>query len=154
VRRTAILLEMEIDDAGRMEVAKRSRGTPRIANRLLRRIRDFAQVREHSVVTEGVAAEALDLLEVDAVGLDPMDRRYLEALVLKYRGGPVGLNTLAMSVGEEPDTLEDVYEPFLVQQGFLERTPRGRVAAPRAYEHLGLVRAAGAAPQDELFGAG
>ena len=154
VRRTAILLEMDIDGTGRMEVAKRSRGTPRIANRLLRRIRDYAQVRGHAVVTEGVAAEALDLLEVDALGLDPMDRRYLEALVLKYRGGPVGLNTLAMSVGEEPDTLEDVYEPFLVQQGFLERTPRGRVAAQRAYEHLGLVRTAGSVPQDELFGAG
>jgi Holliday junction DNA helicase RuvB len=140
---------VEIDDAGRMEVAKLS-GNARIANRLLR-IRDFAQVRAR-VVTEVAAGP--ESARGGRGQSRPMDRRYLEALVLKYRGGPVGLNTLAMSVGEEPDTLEDVYEPFLVQQGFLERTPRGRVAAPRTYEHLGLVRTAGAAPQDELFGAG
>jgi len=103
------------------------------------------------VVTKEIASEALKLLEVDALGLDPMDRRYLEALVEKYRGGPVGLATLAMAVGEEPETLEDVYEPFLVQQGFLERTPRGRVASIRAYEHLGIARTASAPPQNELF---
>jgi holliday junction DNA helicase RuvB len=154
VRRTAQVLDIEVDAGGRNEVAMRSRGTPRIANRLLRRIRDYAQVRGHTVVTQVVAAEALALLEVDALGLDPMDRRYLEALVEKYRGGPVGLGTLAMAVGEEPDTLEDVYEPFLVQQGFLERTPRGRVASIRAYEHLGIARAANASPQDELFDSG
>ena len=154
VRRTAQVLEIQIDAAGRLEVAARSRGTPRIANRLLRRIRDYAQVHGHSVVTKEIASEALALLEVDALGLDPMDRRYLEALVEKYRGGPVGLGTLAMAVGEEPDTLEDVYEPFLVQQGFLERTPRGRVASSRAYEHLGIARAAGPPPQNELFDSG
>jgi Holliday junction DNA helicase RuvB len=151
VQRSAQVLEIEVDSGGRQEVAARSRGTPRIANRLLRRIRDFAQVRGHPVVTREIASEALKLLEVDALGLDPMDRRYLEALVEKYRGGPVGLGTLAMAVGEEPDTLEDVYEPFLVQQGFLERTPRGRVASIRAYEHLGIARTASAPPQKELF---
>jgi len=151
VRRSAQVLGIDIDAGGRLEVAKRSRGTPRIANRLLRRIRDYAQVHGHSIVTHDIASEALKLLEVDAIGLDPMDRRYLEALVEKYRGGPVGLGTLAMAVGEEPDTLEDVYEPFLVQQGFLERTPRGRVASIRAYEHLGIARVASAPPQDELF---
>jgi len=151
VRRTALVLEIEVDPGGRQEVAARSRGTPRIANRLLRRIRDYAQVRGHAVVTKEIASEALKLLEVDALGLDPMDRRYLEALVEKYRGGPVGLATLAMAVGEEPETLEDVYEPFLVQQGFLERTPRGRVASIRAYEHLGIARTASAPPQNELF---
>jgi Holliday junction DNA helicase RuvB len=151
VKRSAQVLDIEIDPGGRLEVAKRSRGTPRIANRLLRRIRDYAQVNGHAVVTKEIASEALALLEVDAIGLDPMDRRYLEALVEKYRGGPVGLGTLAMAVGEEPDTLEDVYEPFLVQQGFLERTPRGRVASIRAYEHLGIARVADAPPQNELF---
>jgi len=151
VNRSANVLEIEIDPGGRLEVAKRSRGTPRIANRLLRRIRDYAQVHGHSTVTKDIASEALALLEVDALGLDPMDRRYLEALVEKYRGGPVGLGTLAMAVGEEPDTLEDVYEPFLVQQGFLERTPRGRVASMRAYEHLGMARPTPPKLQDELF---
>jgi holliday junction DNA helicase RuvB len=151
VNRSAHVLEIEIDPGGRLEVAKRSRGTPRIANRLLRRIRDYAQVHGHRVVTQDIASEALALLEVDALGLDPMDRRYLEALVEKYRGGPVGLGTLAMAVGEEPDTLEDVYEPFLVQQGFLERTARGRVASMRAYEHLGLASPTPPKLQDELF---
>jgi Holliday junction DNA helicase RuvB len=151
VRRSARVLDIVVDPSGLTEVATRSRGTPRIANRLLRRIRDYAQVHGRDVVTREVAAAALGLLEVDALGLDPMDRRYLEALVLKYRGGPVGLTTLAMTVGEEPETLEDIYEPFLLQQGFLERTPRGRVASFRAYEHLGVARPAGAAGQDELF---
>jgi Holliday junction DNA helicase RuvB len=150
IERSSRILAVEVDAAGRREIACRSRGTPRIANRLLRRLRDYAQVRAAGVVTGEVAARALELLEVDALGLDPMDRRYLEALVVKYRGGPVGLNTLAMTVGEEEDTLEDVYEPFLLQQGFLERTPRGRVAARRAFEHLGIAPPSHAA-QDDLF---
>jgi len=153
IDRTGRILGVEIDPSGRAEVAARSRGTPRIANRLLRRIRDYAQVRADGAVTSEVATAALNLLEVDALGLDPMDRRYLEALVHTYKGGPVGLNTLAMTVGEEPETLEDVYEPFLLQQGFLERTPRGRVAAVRAYRHLGVSPVARAG-QDDLFGAG
>jgi Holliday junction DNA helicase RuvB len=152
IRRTATILDVSIDASGRTEVARRARGTPRIANRLLRRIRDYAQVRADGAVTGEVAGAALDLLEVDGLGLDPMDRRYLEALVLTYRGGPVGLGTLAMTVGEETETLEDVYEPFLLQQGFLERTPRGRVATLRAYEHLGVTRPSGS--QDDLFGSG
>jgi Holliday junction DNA helicase RuvB len=151
IDRSARVLEIAVDPSGRREVALRSRGTPRIANRLLRRIRDYAQVHGHAAIDREVAAAALGLLEVDAIGLDPMDRRYLEALIHKYRGGPVGLATLAMTVGEEPDTLEDVYEPFLLQQGFLERTPRGRMASLRAYEHLGLARPQGPTPQNELF---
>jgi Holliday junction DNA helicase RuvB len=151
VARTAGILNVDIDASGRAEVARRSRGTPRIANRLLRRIRDYAQVRADGVITGEVARAALDLLEVDTLGLDPMDRRYLEALIVKYRGGPVGLNTLAMAVGEEPETLEDVYEPFLLQQGFIERTPRGRSAAPRAYTHLGITRTGEATEQGNMF---
>jgi Holliday junction DNA helicase RuvB len=150
IDRTAGILQVVIDASGRKEIARRSRGTPRIANRLLRRIRDYAQVRADGLITGEVASAALDLLEVDGMGLDPMDRRYLEALIQKYRGGPVGLNTLAMTVGEEPETLEDVYEPYLLQQGFLERTPRGRVASPRAYEHLGLTGPE-KTPQSEIF---
>jgi holliday junction DNA helicase RuvB len=151
VARTAGILNVDIDASGRAEVARRSRGTPRIANRLLRRIRDYAQVRADGVITGEVARAALDLLEVDTLGLDPMDRRYLEALIVKYRGGPVGLNTLAMAGGEEPETLEDVYEPFLLQQGFIERTPRGRSAAPRAYTHLGITRSGEATEQGNMF---
>ncbi len=151
VARTAGILNVRIDASGRTEIARRSRGTPRIANRLLRRIRDYAQVRADGVITGEVARAALDLLEVDTLGLDPMDRRYLEALIVKYRGGPVGLNTLAMAVGEEPETLEDVYEPFLLQQGFIERTPRGRAAAPRAYTHLGITRSGEATEQGNMF---
>lgn len=150
IDRTAGILQVVVDESGRKEVARRSRGTPRIANRLLRRIRDYAQVRADGLVTGEVASAALDLLEVDGMGLDPMDRRYLEALIHKYKGGPVGLNTLAMTVGEEPETLEDVYEPYLLQQGFLERTPRGRVASLRAYEHLGLTGPE-STPQSEIF---
>ena len=150
IDRSAKILQVAIDDPGRAEVARRSRGTPRIANRLLRRLRDYAQVRADGVITEAVARSALELLEVDGLGLDPMDRRYLEALIVKYDGGPVGLNTLAVTVGEEPETLEDVYEPYLLQQGFLERTPRGRVASQRAYRHLGMeIRRA--PPQNDLF---
>ncbi len=152
VARTAGILGVEVDAAGRAEVARRARGTPRIANRLLRRIRDYAQVRADGSVTEAVVRAALELLEVDTLGLDPMDRRYLEALVVKYGGGPVGLGTLAMTVGEETETLEDVYEPFLLQQGFLERTPRGRVATDRAWNHLGIARPGGPVPpQGNLF---
>ena len=151
VARTAGILNVEVDASGRVEIARRSRGTPRIANRLLRRLRDYAQVRADGVITGEVARAALDLLEVDTLGLDPMDRRYLEALIVKYRGGPVGLNTLAMAVGEEPETLEDVYEPFLLQQGFIERTPRGRAAAPRAYTHLGITGPGASAAQGTIF---
>jgi len=151
VDRTAGILDVEIDPKGRAEVARRSRGTPRIANRLLRRIRDYAQVRADGVITQEVARAALELLEVDTLGLDPMDRRYLEALIVKYKGGPVGLGTLAMTVSEEPETLEDVYEPFLLQQGFIERTSRGRVAASRAYEHLGITPGGGETRQEDIF---
>jgi len=151
ITRSANLLGVEVEPEGKAEIARRARGTPRIANRLLRRIRDYAQVRAEGVITGRVAADALELLEVDGLGLDPMDRRYLEALVHKYRGGPVGLNTLAMTVGEEAETLEDVYEPFLLQQGLLERTARGRVASPAAFRHLGVTRPGRGGTQDELF---
>jgi len=151
ITRSATLMGVEAEPGGKAEIARRARGTPRIANRLLRRIRDYAQVRAEGVITARVAADALELLEVDELGLDPMDRRYLEALVHKYRGGPVGLNTLAMTVGEEADTLEDVYEPFLLQQGLLERTARGRMASPTAFRHLGVTRPAAGGDQDELF---
>lgn len=150
IDRTSGILQVVVDASGRMEIARRSRGTPRIANRLLRRIRDYAQVRADGVITGEVASAALNLLEVDEMGLDPMDRRYLEALIQKYNGGPVGLGTLAMTVGEEPETLEDVYEPFLLQRGFLERTARGRVATRLAYEHLELT-APESSPQKEIF---
>jgi Holliday junction DNA helicase RuvB len=119
-------------------IARRARGTPRIANRLLRRVRDFALIKSDGRVTRDVTTEALRLLAVDERGLDDMDRRLLDALITKYGGGPVGLNTLAVVVGEEAGTLEDVYEPFLVQEGFIKRTPRGREATPLAYTHLGL----------------
>ncbi len=119
-------------------IAQRSRGTPRVANRLLKRVRDFAQVRGEGVITEAVASEALSLLEVDEAGLDRHDRTILETIAVKFSGGPVGLSTLAASVDEEQETIEDVYEPYLLQQGLIKRTPRGRVATPRAFEHLGL----------------
>ena len=141
VRRSARLLGVVIDDAGAVAIARRSRGTPRVANRLLKRVRDYAEVRESGVVTERVAGEALDLLEVDHQGLDRLDREILRAICEKFGGGPVGLSTLAVAVGEEADTIEDVYEPYLLQQGLIERTPRGRAATKRAYEHLGLRRA-------------
>jgi holliday junction DNA helicase RuvB len=138
VRRSARLLGVAIDDAGAVAIARRSRGTPRVANRLLKRVRDYAEVRDSGVVTERVAGEALDLLEVDHEGLDRLDREILRAICEKFGGGPVGLSTLAVAVGEESDTVEDVYEPYLLQQGLIERTPRGRAATRRAYEHLGL----------------
>jgi Holliday junction DNA helicase RuvB len=138
VRRSARLLGVEIDDQAAAEVAFRSRGTPRIANRLLRRVRDYAEVRADGVVTWEIARTALALYEVDDQGLDRLDRAVLRALLTKFGGGPVGLSTLAVSVGEEPETVEVVAEPFLVRQGLLARTPRGRIATPAAWEHLGL----------------
>jgi Holliday junction DNA helicase RuvB len=139
VERSAAKLDVSIEQAGAMEVASRSRGTPRIANNLLRRVRDYAQVRANNHIDKRVAEEALALLEIDPRGLDEMDIRILETLVQKFGGGPVGLNTIAVSVGEEPDTIEEVYEPFLIQEGYLERTPKGRVATPACYARLGLV---------------
>ena len=138
VTRSARLLGVEIEPAGAVAIARRSRGTPRVANRLLRRVRDYADVRHGGLVTEPVAAAALDLLEVDEEGLDRLDREILRAICEKFSGGPVGLSTLAVAVGEEQDTIEDVYEPYLLQRGLIERTPRGRAATPRAYTHLGL----------------
>jgi holliday junction DNA helicase RuvB len=140
VRRSSAILKMPIDDDGAIEIARRSRGTPRVANRLLKRVRDFAQMRAGGVVTQDVAHQALSMLEVDQLGLDATDRRLLETIVLKFAGGPVGLDTLAAATNEESDTIEDVYEPFLLQLGFLQRTPRGRVATDHAYEHLGVTR--------------
>lgn len=137
VRRSAGILGTRIDDAGAHEVARRSRGTPRVANRLLRRVRDFALVKADGAITLDVTREALRMLEVDERGLDEMDRRMLEAIVDRYDGGPVGLKPLAVVLGEDEGTLEDVYEPFLVQEGFIRRTPRGREATRAAYEHLG-----------------
>jgi Holliday junction DNA helicase RuvB len=138
VRRSARLLDVAIEEGGAVAIAQRSRGTPRVANRLLKRVRDYAQVREGGVITDSVACAALDLLQVDDEGLDRLDRDILRAICEKFGGGPVGLSTLAVAVGEERDTLEDVYEPYLLQRGFLERTPRGRAATRRAFEHLGL----------------
>jgi len=137
VRRSAWLLGVEIDEGGAVAIAERSRGTPRVANRLLKRVRDYAEVREAGVVTAPVAAAALDLLDVDHEGLDRLDREILRTIIEKFSGGPVGLSTLAVAVGEEQDTIEDVYEPYLLQRGLIERTPRGRAATRRAYEHLG-----------------
>ncbi len=136
MRRSAGILKVDIEDDGAMEIAKRSRGTPRIANRMLRRVRDFAQVRADGVITREVADAALQALEIDYLGLDPVDRRMLRAIIENYGGGPVGLDTLAATIGEESVTLEDVYEPYLMQIGFLTRTPRGRCVTRKAYEHL------------------
>jgi Holliday junction DNA helicase RuvB len=138
VRRSARLLGVEIEDPGAVAVAQRSRGTPRVANRLLKRVRDYAEVHGDGVVTEEVAGAALDLLEVDDEGLDRLDREILRVICDKFSGGPVGLSTMAVAVGEEEGTIEEVYEPYLLQRGFLGRTPRGRVATPRAFAHLGL----------------
>jgi holliday junction DNA helicase RuvB len=138
VRRSARLLEVEIDEGGAHAIAQRSRGTPRVANRLLKRVRDYAEVRASGAITAPTAASALDLLEVDHEGLDRLDRGILRAICETFGGGPVGLSTLAVAVGEEQDTIEDVYEPYLLQRGLIERTPRGRAATRRAFEHLGL----------------
>ena len=148
VKRSASILGVDMEDAAAPALAKRSRGTPRIANRLLRRVRDFAQVRADGKITEPVALEALELLEVDEHGFDEMDRKILLSIIEKFDGGPVGLGTIAAVISEERDTIEDIYEPFLMQIGFLERTPRGRVATERAYRHFGLVRPS---PQKRLF---
>jgi len=138
VRRSARILGVEIDKGGVVEIARRARGTPRVANRLLKRVRDYAQVRASGVITEEVAREALRMLEVDELGLDDIDRKVLLAIIEKFDGGPVGLETIAAAISEEPDTIMDVYEPYLLQLGFLDRTPRGRVATRRAYGHLGI----------------
>lgn len=140
VLRSAQTLKVEIDEEGAMQIARRARGTPRLANRLLKRIRDFAQVKYDGRITEEVAAFGLDLLEVDQYGLDQSDRKILKTLIVNFKGGPVGLETLAASIGEDSGTLEDVYEPYLLQNGFISRTPRGRVAGELAYAHLGIER--------------
>lgn len=137
IARSAGLLGVKVEAGGAAEIARRARGTPRIANRLLRRVRDFAQVRAAGNVTEGVASDALEMLEVDGVGFDPMDRKILLTIIEKFGGGPVGLETLSAAIAEEKDTLEDVYEPYLIQEGYLNRTPRGRVATERAFAHFG-----------------
>ena len=147
VTRSAARLQVEVTPAGARVVAERSRGTPRVANRLLKRVRDYAEVHGHGVIDDSLADSALDLLGVDHAGLDRLDRELLNALCTRFGGGPVGLSTLAVVVQEEPDTIEDVYEPYLLQQGFLQRTPRGRVATAHAYAHLGLP----APPEATLF---
>ena len=138
VKRNAKLLKVTMDEAGGAEIARRARGTPRIANRLLRRVRDFAQVRADGVISQDIASRALAMLEVDPLGLDLMDRKLLEAIVQKFDGGPVGVESLAAAIGEERDTIEDVIEPYLIQNGFLQRTPRGRIATQATWRHLGL----------------
>jgi Holliday junction DNA helicase RuvB len=145
VHRSAGILGVEVDHGGAEAIARRARGTPRVANRLLKRVRDFAEVRHAGSIDAAVAAAALDMLEVDEEGLDRLDRDILRAICEKFEGGPVGLSTLAIAVSEESDTIEDVYEPYLLQRGLIKRTPRGRVATLRAYEHLGLERPASAA---------
>ncbi|MFE5687756.1 Holliday junction DNA helicase RuvB C-terminal domain-containing protein, partial [Streptomyces sp. NPDC056512] len=156
IHRSANLLDVEIDDQGAAEIAGRSRGTPRIANRLLRRVRDYAQVKADGHITRDIAGVALGVYEVDGRGLDRLDRAVLEALIKLFGGGPVGLSTLAVAVGEERETVEEVAEPFLVREGLLARTPRGRVATPAAWAHLGLTppqQTRGTSGQQDLFGA-
>ncbi|MCX7821923.1 MAG: Holliday junction branch migration DNA helicase RuvB [Syntrophobacterales bacterium] len=143
VMRSASILGIAIEEAGAMEIAKRSRGTPRIANRILRRVRDFAQVRADGVITEEVAKRALILLDVDEKGFDTMDRRILQLIIEHYDGGPVGIDTLAAALSEEKGTIEDVYEPYLIQQGYIRKTPRGRMATRKAYEHFGKQKTLG-----------
>ena len=151
VYRSAQLLNVVIEDAGAKEIARRSRGTPRIGNRLLRRVRDYAQVRAQGHITLEVATQALDLLEVDRYGLDETDQKIMLTVLEKYAGGPVGLNTIAASIDEQPDTIEEVYEPYLIQLGFLDRTPRGRVGTPRAFEYFGVPQRMGRGSQPLLF---
>ena len=138
VSRSASLLEVKIDAEGANEIARRSRGTPRIANNLLRRVRDYAQVKADGAITNKIADQALAMLEIDGHGLDEMDKRILETIIVKFRGGPVGLNSIAAAVGEEADTLEEVYEPFLIMEGYIQRTPQGRTATELSYDRLGL----------------
>jgi len=149
VHRSAKILNIFVTDEGAMEIAKRSRGTPRVANRLLRRVRDYAQVRAKGKIDRKVAIEALKMLDVDELGLDEMDKRILEVIIQKFKGGPVGINTIAVAVGEEEDTIEEIYEPFLIQEGLLARTPRGRVATDSAYRHLEIQKESKSQP--ELF---
>jgi Holliday junction DNA helicase RuvB len=151
VRRTAEVLKVGIDAEGAQEIAKRSRGTPRVANRILRRVRDYAQVRADGYINLTVAQDALALLDVDHFGLDDMDSRLLKAIIENFDGGPVGLGTIAAAIGEDAGTIEEVYEPYLVQNGFLQRTSRGRMATAKAYRHLGFVPPVGAAEQPGLF---
>jgi len=151
VTRSARILGVPLEPEGAQELARRSRGTPRVANRLLRRVRDFAQVRAGGVITAGVARDALALLEVDAHGFDEVDRKLLVTIIDKFGGGPVGVGAIAAAISEEPDAIEDMYEPYLLQLGFLDRTPRGRVATRRAYEHLGRLPPDGAPGQKKLF---
>jgi Holliday junction DNA helicase RuvB len=151
VKRSAGLLDTPIVAEGAMEIAKRSRGTPRIANRLLRRVRDYAQVKGDGTITQAAAQAALQMLDVDNVGFDVMDKKLLEAVIHKFSGGPVGLDNLAAAIGEERETIEDVIEPYLIQQGYLQRTPRGRIATPSAYRHFGLAAPA-STPNGDLFG--
>lgn len=147
VMRSAGVLQVEIEEEGALEIARRSRGTPRIANRFLKRVRDFAQVVGDGVITEEIADRALNLFEVDVYGLDDGDRRMLLAMIEKFKGGPVGLEAVAVTIGEDAGTLEEVYEPFLVQNGFVARTPRGRIVLPKAYKHLGLKEPEGKASE-------
>lgn len=152
VRRSADLLKVAIEDAGALEIARRSRGTPRIANRLLRRVRDYAQVRHDGLITAEIADAALRMLAVDGMGLDAVDQKFLLTIMEKFAGGPVGIDNLASALGEDRDTLEDVVEPYLIQQGLVQRTPRGRVATPAAYRHFGLIEtSATAGPMRDLF---
>jgi Holliday junction DNA helicase RuvB len=151
VHRTAEVINVEIDEEGASEIARRSRGTPRVANRLLRRVRDYAQVKARGVITKLVAEDALLMLDVDEFGLDDMDTRILKTIIEKFDGGPVGVQTIGAAVGEDPSTIEEVYEPFLVQNGFLQRTPRGRMATPQAYRHFGFVPPSETSAQPTLF---
>jgi Holliday junction DNA helicase RuvB len=147
VLRSANLLNVEIEPSGAHEIARRSRGTPRISNNLLRRVRDYAQVRHDGRITAEVADKALAMLEIDENGLDEMDKRILEAIIVKFGGGPVGVNSLAVAVGEEPDTIEEVYEPYLIMEGYLNRTPQGRIATELSYKKLGLKATSGGQPK-------
>jgi Holliday junction DNA helicase RuvB len=151
VKRSAEVMKVGVDPGGASEIARRSRGTPRVANRLLRRIRDYAQVRADGFVSKDVAHQALQMLDVDEFGLDDMDARILKTLIEKFEGGPVGLNTIAAAIGEDANTIEEVYEPFLVQHGFLQRTQRGRVATPHAYRHFGYTPPPTIPAQETLF---
>ena len=152
VKRSAGLLEIPIDDGGAHEIARRSRGTPRISNNLLRRVRDYAQVRADNRITKDIADAALTMLDIDARGLDEMDKKILSTIIHKFNGGPVGLGSIAVSVGEEADTLEEVYEPYLIQEGFMKRTNKGRVATPQGWAAIGLDAGSAGAIQTGLFG--
>jgi len=151
LKRSARILQIKTEDEGLREIALRARGTPRVANRLLRRVRDYAQVVADGIATREVVSDALSRLEVDPIGLDEIDHKVLHTIIDKFGGGPVGLDTLAASIGEDSDTIMDVYEPYLLQLGFLERTPRGRLATPRAYEHLNIPYNKGKSPQQPLL---